>query len=47
MIGARNKDIKQLATLASDFEDYTVERFAEMTGWDLKVIEGVKIRRMH
>ena len=42
VIGARNRDIKQLAKVAFNFKDYTVERFAEMTGWDLKVIEGVK-----
>jgi tRNA(adenine34) deaminase len=41
VIGARNRDIRQLAKIAFNFKDYTVERFAEMTGWDLKVIEGV------
>ena len=33
--------IKQLAKLAFNFKDYTVERFAEMVGWELTVIEGV------
>jgi len=42
VIGARNRDIRQLAKIAFNFKDYTVERFAEMTGWDLKVIEGVR-----
>jgi tRNA(adenine34) deaminase len=42
VIGARNRDIRQLAKVAFNFKDYTVERFAEMTGWDLKVIEGVR-----
>jgi tRNA(adenine34) deaminase len=42
VVGARNRDIKQLAKVAFNFKDYTVERFAEMTGWDLKVIEGVR-----
>jgi tRNA(adenine34) deaminase len=42
VLGARNRDIKQLAQVAFNFKDYTVERFAEMTGWDLKVIEGVR-----
>ncbi len=42
VLGARNRDIKQLARVAFNFKDYTVERFAEMTGWDLKVIEGVR-----
>lgn len=42
VLGARNSDIKQLATLAFNFKDYTCERFAEMVGWDLIVIEGVR-----
>jgi tRNA(adenine34) deaminase len=42
VLGARNRDIRQLAKVAFNFKDYTVERFAEMTGWDLKVIEGVR-----
>ena len=41
VIGARNRHIKAHAKLAFNFKDYTVERFAEMVGWDLKVIEGV------
>jgi tRNA(adenine34) deaminase len=41
VIGARNRHIKQAAKLAFNFKDYTVERFAEMVGWDLTVIEGV------
>ena len=41
VIGARNRHIKQAARLAFNFKDYTVERFAEMVGWDLTVIEGV------
>ena len=42
VIGARNRDIKQLAKVAFNFKDYTVERFAEMTGWNLTVIEGIR-----
>jgi tRNA(adenine34) deaminase len=42
VLGARNRDIKQLAKVAFNFKDYTVERFAEMTGWNLTVIEGVR-----
>jgi tRNA(adenine34) deaminase len=42
VLGARNRDIKQLAKIAFNFKDYTVERFAEMTGWNLKLIEGVR-----
>ena len=41
VMGARNRHIKGLARLAFNFKDYTVERFAEMVGWDLTVIEGV------
>jgi len=41
VIGARNRHIKQAARLAFNFKDYTVERFAEMVGWDLTVVEGV------
>ncbi len=41
VIGARNRDINKLAKVAFNFKDYTVERFAEMTGWDLNVIEHV------
>ena len=41
VMGARNRHIKSLAKLAFNFKDYTVERFAEMVGWDLTVIEGV------
>jgi tRNA(adenine34) deaminase len=42
VLGARNRDIKQLAKIAFNFKDYTVERFAGMTGWNLTVIEGVR-----
>jgi ABC-type amino acid transport substrate-binding protein len=41
VMGARNRHIKSLAKLAFNFKDYTVERFAQMVGWDLTVIEGV------
>jgi tRNA(adenine34) deaminase len=41
VMGARNRQVKNLAKLAFNFKDYTVERFAEMVGWDLTVIEGV------
>src|ERR1700744_4724862 len=42
LVGGRHPDIKQLAKIAFNFKDYTVERFAEMTGWNLKLIEGVR-----
>jgi tRNA(adenine34) deaminase len=41
VMGARNRHIRNLATLAFNFKDYTVEHFAEMVGWDLTVVEGV------
>ena len=41
VMGARNRDVEDLADLAFNFNEYTAERFAEMMGWDLKVIEGV------
>jgi tRNA(adenine34) deaminase len=42
VIGARNRDVSKLTKTAFNFKDYTVERFAEMTGWDLTVIENVR-----
>ena len=42
VLGARNRDIQRLAKLAFNFKDYSVERFAEMVGWDLTLIEGVR-----
>jgi tRNA(adenine34) deaminase len=42
VLGARNRDIQGTAKLAFHFKDYTVERFAVMTGWDLTVVEGVR-----
>jgi tRNA(adenine34) deaminase len=40
-MGARNHQVTKLAKLAFNFKDYTVERFAEMVGWNLTVINGV------
>jgi len=42
VLGARNRHIRQHARLAFNFKDYTCERFAEMVGWNLTVIEGVR-----
>jgi tRNA(adenine34) deaminase len=42
VMGARNDDVKKLATLAFNFKDYTVEAFADMVGWDLDVVTGVR-----
>jgi tRNA(adenine34) deaminase len=36
VIGARNRDVSKLTKTAFNFKDYTVERFAEMTGWNLR-----------
>ena len=41
VIGARNRDVSKMTKTAFNFKDCTVERFAEMTGWNLKVIEHV------
>lgn len=41
VLGARNRRIQETAKLAFHFGDYTVERFAEMVGWDLELVEGV------
>jgi tRNA(adenine34) deaminase len=41
VMGARNRDVRRLAKLAFNFKDYTAERFAEMVGWNLTVVEGV------
>ena len=41
VIGALNRDVSKMTKTAFNFKDYTVERFAEMTGWNLKVIEHV------
>jgi tRNA(adenine34) deaminase len=42
VLGARNRDIRQHAKVAFNFKDYTCEHFAEMVGWNLTVIEGVR-----
>ena len=42
VLGARNRDIQRSAKLAFNFKDYSVERFAEMVGWDLTLVEGVQ-----
>jgi tRNA(adenine34) deaminase len=41
VLGARNSRIQETADLAFHFKDYSVERFAEMVGWELELIEGV------
>jgi len=41
VMGARNRDVARHAKLAFNFGDYTVERLAALTGWDLKVEDGV------
>lgn len=42
VLGARNEDIKKLATLAFNFHNYSVETFAEMVGWDLTLVTGIR-----
>lgn len=41
VMGTRNRDLRDLATLAFNFKDYGVERFAAMVGWDVTVIDGI------
>jgi tRNA(adenine34) deaminase len=41
VLGARNHDVQQLATLAFNFKNYTAEDFADMVGWNLGVVTGV------
>ncbi|WP_127144037.1 nucleoside deaminase [Pelagibacterium montanilacus] len=41
VLGARNTDIQKLATLAFNFNTYSVENFARMVGWDLTLVTGV------
>lgn len=42
VMGARNRDVRKFTGTAFNFNDYSVENFARMVGWDLKVIEGVR-----
>lgn len=41
VLGARNRHLQQAADLAFHFNEYSVENFARMVGWDLELIEGV------
>jgi tRNA(adenine34) deaminase len=41
VIGVRKRQIKHLSKLAFNFKDFTTERFAEMVGWNLTVVDGV------
>lgn len=41
VLGARNADVARLANLAFNFKSYSAETFAELVGWDLKLITGV------
>jgi tRNA(adenine34) deaminase len=41
VIGVRKRQIKHLSKLAFNFNDFTTERFAEMVGWNLTVVDGV------
>ena len=42
VMGARNRDVRKFTGTAFNFNDYSVENFAKMVGWDLTVIEGVR-----
>ena len=41
VLGARAPNIKKAGRLAFNFGTYTPERFAEMVGWNLTVVDGV------
>ncbi len=41
VMGARNARILKTAKLAFNFNDYSVESFAKMVGWDLTVVDGI------
>jgi tRNA(adenine34) deaminase len=42
VLGARNATVRQFSSSAFQFNDYSVEAFAKLTGWDLTVIQGVR-----
>ena len=41
VIGVRKRQVNHLSKVAFNFKDFTPERFAEMVGWNLTVIDGV------
>jgi tRNA(adenine34) deaminase len=41
VLGARAPDIVKAGRLAFNFKDYTPERFAQMVGWNLTIVDGV------
>jgi tRNA(adenine34) deaminase len=41
VLGARNADVRAFAKVAFNFNRYSAESFAELVGWDLKVVTGV------
>jgi tRNA(adenine34) deaminase len=42
VVGARNADIVQEGRAAFSFNDYSIETFVEMVGWDLTLVTGVR-----
>jgi tRNA(adenine34) deaminase len=42
VIGARKSQVRQFSRTAFRFNDYTVERFAEMVGWSLIVEQALQ-----
>ena len=42
VIGARKSQVRQFSKTAFRFNDYTVERFAEMVGWPLIVEQALQ-----
>jgi len=41
VLGARNTAVRKFSSNAFQFNDYSVEAFARLTGWNLTVIQGV------
>ena len=42
VLGARNATVQKFSSNAFQFNNYSVEAFAKLTGWDLTVIQGVR-----
>lgn len=42
VLGARNRDVQKFSSNAFQFNDYSVDAFARLVGWDLTVIDGVR-----
>jgi len=41
VLGARNADVRKFSSNAFQFNNYSVESFAKLVGWDLTIVTGV------